>query len=88
MNIDTKHTPRQDVNVPRFELSFGVLIHWLRLDEVVHRGWSTRLPCVLVASVLVLIILSGVGVPAKDVSSVLLLLLVSVPVTLVLFKVT
>ena len=88
MNIDTRQTPHQEVNLPRLGLSFGKLAHWLRLDEVVRRGWSARLPCVLGASVLLLVLLSGIGIPAKDLYDVLPTVLAGVPVTLIITKVT
>jgi hypothetical protein len=86
VNIHTRETNHQTVILPRLRLSMAKLVGWRGLAKVTRRPWSARLPCVIGASLLLVLLLAGIGVPSKDLYFVLLLPLLGVPVALILSK--
>jgi len=82
VNIYTQETSRQSYFPPRLRVILAGLVGWLGLDTVPKRPWSVRLPCVFGASLLLVLLLSGIGVPTKDIYSILFLSLLVVPATL------
>ncbi len=86
MNIYTRGTNQHAVILPRQKLSLAKLVGWLGLENITTRPWSARLPCVLGASLLLVLLLSGIGIPSKDLYIVLLLPLLGVPLALILIK--
>ena len=82
MNIYTRETNSQSYFLPRLRVILARLGGWLGLDTITRRPWSARLPCVFGASLLLVLLISGIGVPTKDIYSILILSLLGVPATL------
>lgn len=83
MNIYTRETNSQSYFLPRLRVILARLGGWLGLDTITRRPWSARLPCVFGASLLLVLLISGIGVPTKDIYSILILTLLGVPVALI-----
>jgi len=83
VNIYTRETNRQSYLLPRLRVILARLSGWLGLDIISKLPWSARLPCVFGASLLLVLLISGIGVPTKDIYSILILTLLGVPVALI-----
>ena len=84
MNIYTRGTNQHAYLLPRLKIIIARMVDWLGLENSTRLPWSARLPCVILASVLLVILISGIGVPTKDIYFVLILPLLGVPATLLL----
>lgn len=84
MNIYTGETKQVSIILPRLKAVIGILIAWLGLEYSTRLPWSARLPGVIIASLLLMLLISGIGIPTHDVYLVLILPLLGVPATLLL----
>lgn len=73
MNIYTRGTNQNALLLPRLKIIIAMLVAWLGLEDSTRLPWSARLPCVLIASLLLVLLISGIGVPTKDIYFVLIL---------------
>lgn len=73
MNIYARGTNQNALLLPRLKIIIAMLVAWLGLEDSTRLPWSARLPCVLIASLLLVLLISGIGVPTKDIYFVLIL---------------